>query len=141
MLSPKYQRFFQVAEAVAASSNHPQFKIGAVVVVKQRVVAVGANNTRSHPLQKQYNLHRFDDDSCKHTTHAELNALMRAERIVDDLSFAKIFVFRTLKNGAFGNARPCAGCMAAIKDFGIRHVNYTTNDGFASETIAKGNRS
>ena len=31
--------------------------------------------------------------------------------------------------------RPCESCMAAIKDFGIRDIYYTTNDGFVHERL------
>lgn len=30
---------------------------------------------------------------------------------------------------------PCPSCMAAIKDLGIRHIYYTTNDGYAYEEV------
>lgn len=29
----------------------------------------------------------------------------------------------------------CPSCMAAIKDLGIRHIYYTTNDGYAYEEV------
>lgn len=32
-------------------------------------------------------------------------------------------------------ARPCPSCMAAIKDIGISHIYYTTNDGYAYEKL------
>lgn len=34
-------------------------------------------------------------------------------------------------------ARPCASCMQAIKDLGIREIYYTTNDGYSYEKIEK----
>ena len=32
-------------------------------------------------------------------------------------------------------SRPCPSCMAAIKDMGIKHIYYTTNDGFVYENL------
>ena len=32
-------------------------------------------------------------------------------------------------------ARPCPACMQAIKDMGIKHIAYTTDDGSANELI------
>jgi len=32
-------------------------------------------------------------------------------------------------------ARPCAGCMAAIRKFGIKNVYYTTDMGYAYERL------
>ena len=37
-----------------------------------------------------------------------------------------------------GMARPCASCMQAIKDLGIREIYYTTNDGYSYEKLEKG---
>jgi len=135
MISIKDVRFFKVAAAMAETSVHPHFKIGAAIVIKKTVIALGANDLRSHPLQKQYNQYRFDDDKCKHTTHAEMNALLRAKRVAIDLSDAKLFVYRKTKKGTLGNSRPCVACMNAIKDFGIKDVYYTTNFGYSNEMI------
>ena len=32
-------------------------------------------------------------------------------------------------------SRPCPSCLVAIKDMGIKHIYYTTDDGFAYEQI------
>ena len=32
-------------------------------------------------------------------------------------------------------SRPCPSCMAAIKDMGIKHIYYTTNDRCAYENL------
>lgn len=34
-------------------------------------------------------------------------------------------------------SRPCPNCMAAIKDLGIKHIYYTTNDGFVYENLTQ----
>ena len=34
-------------------------------------------------------------------------------------------------------ARPCPACMAAIKDFGIKNIYYTTDDGMAYENVSQ----
>ena len=50
---------FRAAKAVSEMSDHPQYKIGATVVSKHRIISSGANSdTKTHPLQKQYNKYR-----------------------------------------------------------------------------------
>lgn len=129
------QRFFQVARAVAETSRHPHFRVGSAVILNKGVLSTGENKPMSHPLQKRYNNLRFGDVACDHTIHAELNALIKAKNLVHNLKDAKIFVYRITRKGKRAISRPCAACMQAIKDFGIREVYYTTEMGYAHETI------
>lgn len=50
----------------------------------------------------------------------------------------KLYIYRTRKDIVCGMARPCASCMQAIKDLGIREIYYTTNDGYSYEKLEKG---
>jgi hypothetical protein len=38
-----------------------------------------------------------------------------------------LIVFRVLKNGNLGMAKPCSGCLPLIKKANIRYVYYTTS--------------
>jgi deoxycytidylate deaminase len=63
--------------------------------------------------------------------HAEIHALVRARQ---DLSGCSITIGRAHKNGlTFGDTRPCNGCRDAIKDEGIRAVNYYYGGRFETE--------
>lgn len=138
MFSDRELRYFDVAKAVSETANHNSFMIGAAIVVGKSIISVGANDKdRSHPLQKKYNAFRFNDDKCKHSIHAEIDAITKAKNQIDDFSDAKLFVYRLQKNGNLGIARPCKGCMEAIKDFGIKEIYYSTNEGLAYERIMK----
>lgn len=46
-----------------------------------------------------------------------------------------INTLKVVDGGVFKLARPCPSCMAAIRDIGIKHVYYTTDDGYAYEKI------
>lgn len=125
--------YFKVAGAISETSNHPQYKIGAAVVLKHRVVSSGANSdTKTHPLQKQYNKYRFEEDS-PHKCHAELTALLPLIRDNVDLSNASIFVYREHKNHTLACARPCRSCMNLIRDLGIKRVFYTVEGGYTQK--------
>lgn len=54
-----------------------------------------------------------------------------------DINFSKVklYIYRSRKDQEYGLSRPCPSCMAAIKDLGIKHIYYTTNDGFAYEEM------
>ena len=126
--------YFSAAKAVSGLSDHKQ-KIGAVVVMKHRIVSSGCNSdSKTHPLQKYYNQHRFSADT-PHKCHAELSALLPLIKDEIDLSNASIFTYRQHKNGELACARPCKSCMALIKDCGIKKIFYTTEDGYAREDL------
>lgn len=66
--------------------------------------------------------------------HAEVAALLSAETRPYDLVGAVVYVARakkTRRDGVFvaGLARPCAGCMRALHDFGVAEVHWTRDHG------------
>ena len=134
MMTKKEKALFRAAKSVSTFGSHHRHKVGAVVVMKHRIISSGCNNMKTHPLQKQYNKYRFDEDSV-HTCHAELVALLPLINDGVDLSDASIFVHRSHKNGTLACARPCKSCMELIKDCGIRRIFYTTEDGYAREDL------
>lgn len=68
--------------------------------------------------------------------HAEINCLISLLNSADtDWAKVELYVYRIRNDQPFGYARPCAACMAAIKQCGIRQIAYTTNDGYAVERI------
>lgn len=86
-----------------------------------RVLSVGKNNyTKTHPLQAKYS--KRVGEAEKIYLHAEIAAIIRCR----DLSKAhKIFVVRVGKDGNYAMAKPCPGCMTAIKESGIKIVEHT----------------
>ncbi len=74
------------------------------------ILSIGKNSyVKTHPLQAKYAKRTGLDK--KIFLHAEIDAIVRCK----DLSRAyRIVVFRTMANGALGNAKPCPICEAAI---------------------------
>jgi len=131
---------FEVAKTVALTSPHHKARVGAVIESRGEIIAVGTNGIKSHPLQQKYNQLRFRDDdvsSMDHRTHAELAALIKAGGNIDPVR-AAMYVYRIMKNGSRGMARPCGGCVPALLDFKVKRVYYTTTDGFAYEELTHG---
>jgi|GEM_PF-343685 len=138
MLTSKDLRAFEVARAISKTSDNAQYFIGAVVSYGKSIVGVGCNSAfKSHPLQKKYNQNRpkFSEFS-NHPIHAEIDALIKASSTAGkDLTGAKIYVYRENKLGKLAMSRPCRACMQAIKDFGIKDVYYSTEDGLSYESL------
>jgi deoxycytidylate deaminase len=123
-------KLFNIAKALALTSEHEKAHIGAVIVCGKDVVSVGVNGNKSHPLQKQYNKYRFDDDRASHLLHAELDAIIRARPYIKNGN-ASIYIYRVLRNGEIGMSKPCAGCERALNDYRIHNIFYTTEQGYA----------
>lgn len=132
----KFSKFLEMARTMSISSKFETYKIGAVIKIKGRVISSGCNSYKSHPSQKYYNKQRANfDESAKHFTHAEIAALNKLKGV--DLKDAELFVYRTGTDEKPKMCRPCAGCMTAIKDRGIRVIHYTTSEGVATEYLSK----
>lgn len=135
---PRFERFMEIARSVSELSTYDKYRLGAVITIKGAVVAKGYNQAKTHPTQKRYNAQRFDvTDKSNHFLHAEMAALNKVKHL--DLSQAEIHIYHIGNNGEQKMARPCAACMKAIKDRGIKRIHYSTPEGLASEYIDKKN--
>lgn len=137
----KLKKFLHIAKNLSELSEFDIYRFGAVITFKDKIIASGYNSPKSHPMQKHYNnkFKEFVHDNSQHGIHAEmaaLNELKHMMKTVDfDLKKVEMTVYRSGKDGNSKMGRPCAACMAAIKEFGIPVVNYTTPHGIATEFI------
>jgi len=89
-----------------------------------RILSIGKNDYhKTHRIQYEYaervgTPHRI-------YLHAEIDSIIRCR----DLSKAhKISIFRYGKNGKPALAKPCPACALAIKEAGIKIVEWTVNE-------------
>ncbi len=130
---------FMIAKQVAENSDFKKTHVGCVIVYKSSVISSGHNTNKTHPMQKRYNRIRsgkFEDNGFTPKMHAEIMALSKLAGARLDTRKLSLYTYRIRKDKAFGLARPCPSCMQAIKDFGIRKICYTTDDGYAEESIS-----
>lgn len=103
-------------------------KLAASIWIRGLCVSVGVNSLKSHPVQK-----RFSSNPHRIFLHAETDALIKATKILDDLSDAYMYVVR-VKKGQDGRlvpalAKPCDGCMGLIYHYSPKGVFWTTDSG------------
>lgn len=103
------------------------FRICAAVVYKHReVISVGYPRRKSHPVQKTFGRNEYSI-----FLHAEIDALLRAKKLVRMDNNYAIYVARVKHKGAQdsdfieGNAKPCEGCMQFINKCGINTLIYS----------------
>jgi len=109
-----------------ADSSLSRKKVGAVLLNKGRVVAKGVNqDTKTHPLQAR--LAEVVGLEEKIYLHAEVAALIRCRSDVDTIVVARLGGH---EGDELRNARPCPICTLALEQAGIKHIYYTTDNGF-----------
>lgn len=134
-LSKTKQAFFRAAEAVSLLSDH-RCQLGCVIVNNHRIISSGHNSeSKQHGFQKRLDEKFFNDGRSKGCKHAEIDALLPLMSRRQDLSKATIYTFRRNRNGELTLARPCPRCMSVIRSLNIKYIEYTTDDGFASEVL------
>ena len=130
-LTKRVARFFQTAKVISGMSTRRRFKIGAIVVYKNKLISAGVNSDKSHPVQKSYD--RWRGFRTHHSCHAEVRAILNSK--MSNLAGHELFVYRQTKDGRLGNARPCPACMKMIQDYGIKKIFYTTVNGYCQEVL------
>lgn len=128
-MDTKNEKRWALLEKVAiAAEPVSRSRLAAMLVYKNDVIAVGYNKRKSHPLAKRFRKH---DEAIY--LHAEIMTLNRANKCLtpEQLSKSELYVLRIKKSECgktiWGLAKPCEGCMEAIKHFKIKKVHYTNN--------------
>ncbi len=136
-LSRADMRYFQKARQVAEISNYKRTHVGCVAVYQGNIIGIACNTNKTHPMQKYYNRYRYHPQTSYFypKLHTEINCISSIRHLDINFSKVKLYVYRIRCDQEHGIARPCPSCMVAIKDLGIRHIYYTTNDGYAYEEV------
>ena len=128
-------KFFNKARQVAEISDYRQVHVGCVAVYQGMIIGIGCNCNKTHPMQKYYNRYREEYDEFLPKLHAEIHCINQIKHLNINFSKVKLYIYRIRKDQPYGMAKPCASCMAAINDLGIKDIYYTTNDGYVHERI------
>lgn len=123
----------------ASYSGGGKPRIGCIVVYKNTILAGGFNSDKTHSMQAYFNQYRFKDHGNNYMpekAHAEIICLSKIKYLDIDFSKVHLYIYRETRDGKhLAMARPCPACFAAIHSYGIRHIHYTTNEGFAHEIL------
>lgn len=104
-------------------------RIVACLVYKNKIIAYGTNELKSHPMAARFSKHPEAI-----YLHAEVSAIRNALSRYDPKIIAKstLYVARAKQTSdgdfVYGMAKPCSGCSSAISFFGIKTVYYTNGD-------------
>jgi deoxycytidylate deaminase len=117
MLSRRQLRYFELAKKVSVLGEHPQHKIGCILVINKTHMVAGYNSNKTDP----------NSPSPFKSSHAEFRAITSTR---EDLKGASIYVYREDHSGNLALSFPCENCLRLIKQKGIRNIYFTDYDGF-----------
>ena len=100
--------------------------IVSAIYIRSKLISYGVNEAKSHPFQRE---HAKNDNAI--FWHSETKAIHNALSVVGEkgLKGSTIYIARARmvpkRKIVFGLAKPCCGCMDAIRKFGIARIVYT----------------
>lgn len=102
-------------------------KHAALLCYKGRVLSIGVNRYKTHPMMKRFSRH---PDAVN--LHAEIDCIVKAINRygTEILKSSQLYVARVLDNGTLRSSCPCSGCRKAIEAFEISKVYYTVEGGW-----------
>lgn len=94
----------------------------AAIVYKGRVLTVGTNKEKSHPLCREY-----QENKSRIYLHAEMDAVIRCMNLhgSEILNGSSLFVLRRTKGNRVGFSKPCPACSKLLEVVGIREIYYS----------------
>lgn len=137
--TPRHIRYFNHARHMAEMSDYTRCPIGCIAVYKNKIIGCGFNSHRTHPLQQQYNQYRNFGNNAGNAlpkVHAELACISQIRNLDIDYSKVELYIYRKCKSRECGMARPCPGCLKAIRDIGVVKVFFTTDTGISYEKLS-----
>lgn len=125
-------RNLEKAKKVSKFSNFPRQKVGCVLMLKNKILAIGYNSTKTYPIQKKYNqfrkFSRIDKTTHNGFIHAEMMCLQKTKYLKINWEDVVLYVARIKVDGSQGLAKPCPACIKAIKERGVGTIYYTLEE-------------
>ena len=117
------------AKAMSKLSDHPDYRIGAVIVRQGIIISSAWNHgKKSHTYIKKYG------QDFNKTLHAEIHSILKVKNKYL-LKGATLVTYREKKDGTLGMSRPCPMCYELIRKSGIKRIQFTIDNGIKEEIV------
>lgn len=132
----KLQKFVEIAKAMQPiHHSYPTIRTFHVTfaIHKQRTIAIGINNYKTHPNIKKLNYQSEEGEDLRDIArvHSEFNCISKLQNKIDTESFDDI-VFVNIRLDRMGNvkySRPCNGCTHLMNQVGYKKIYYSGDCG------------
>lgn len=121
----RIEKFMEVALAEAISSkgvsgrNGTTFRLGALIVRKGRILSIGNNSYKTHPIMLKFYPYQF--------LHAETSAILKNG--IDNCLDTTLIVARVIADNSPALAKPCSSCLDFSRSVGVKYIYYSTKNG------------
>lgn len=124
-----YETLTRATMKLSLTSPYDKFPMGAIIARKNKIVSMGTNRWRTHPIQAKYQRYGH----LRPNLHAEIHAITLAN--AGDLAGADVYIGRSLADGSPGTSRPCCGCLRALHDYGLCNMIFYENGQWTKEKV------
>jgi len=111
----RHERGRRAAIKAARLSKFYAHRVGAVLFIGSRCIAIGCNKHKTHPFTGCY------------SQHAEFNVSRKIDS--EQAKSATLYVARLTRTDRVSYSKPCNDCQSVIQSLGIAKVYYTGYDG------------
>jgi tRNA(Arg) A34 adenosine deaminase TadA len=118
-------RHLEHAKKIAAQSEFPDYRHGAILVKGGSVINTSNNKSNYCSFGMRFRKNQLG----KATLHAELGCILGIDKKLTD--GAIVYVARIGKAEDYKLSQPCSMCVAAMRFVGIKKVIYTIDNKFA----------
>jgi len=118
----KINSYIKLARRMAANSDYPTFRHGAILVKGGNVLNVAWNKNHFNRFGARF--HKIPNHA---TAHAELGTILGID--ISKTAGATVYVVRINNNGRLMLSKPCSMCAAALKHVGVKKIVFSENGG------------
>lgn len=125
----KLNKIIEMSYALAGRHKHRQrCKHFSFIFDKNKLLSVGVNSPKTHPLNLKYNYLNKQKDKISHIvgTHSEMSAVIKLG--FEYCEGLTIINTRINRRNEIDNSHPCNGCMELLKELKFLKILYTAKD-------------
>jgi dCMP deaminase len=112
----RHDYYLEIAKTVSKRSTCERLYTGSVIVKDDIIIGTGYNGSLpGKPHCKEDNKSCMFNGHCIRTTHCEVNAIVRATKISNNLEDAVMYSTHS----------PCYACIKTVAAFGIKKIYYS----------------
>lgn len=125
------RRFCDVSKIIALSGDgvggrsHSNFRIGSLLVLRNGSLFSAVNSYKTHTKLTEFYKYPF--------FHAEAACILKAGTC--NCYKASLYISRVKRDGTLALAKPCKECVKLLNMSKVRHVFYSTENGYESLSV------
>jgi len=111
---------YELSEKIGRKKRNKHFSF---ILSKNKILAIGINNSKTHPLNLKYNYVNRKKNKISEMigTHSEMNAVLKLKKSCEGLVMVNT---RINKKNELAYSKPCNGCLDLIKKLKFDQVFY-----------------